>query len=469
LNRYYIQIIRPFVNNSRQHVSGAIYFSRIPGNLTIINSLEGIGLATGNTAVQKTANNFWVAVTALAGVPLIMVLGNSMLIPVLPDIKGALNLTSLQVSLLITLFSVPAGIIIPLAGFLSDRYGRKVVIIPSLILYGLGGIVAALASFFLKDAAYAGILAGRVLQGIGAAGTAPIAMALCGDLFSGKQRSQSLGTIESSNGMGKVISPVLGSAIGLITWYAAFIFFPIVVIPVVTGIWFLVKEPETNQNKQDLKLYLKKFSNVFNNNKGLLLSSYLAGAIALMVLFGVLFYLSEFLEQQYGLDGIKKGLVLAIPVLFMSVTSFITGFIIKGKDTLMKILVVSGLTIMTAALIFLPFSTNVILYFIAISVVGTGTGLVLPCLNTLITSAATIDERGLVTSLYGSVRFFGVAFGPPLYGFLVNKGTGLMFWTSSGLSLLAAILAFFFIHRQSRKETPVFNFVPAPARKPNKK
>lgn len=448
-------------------MSSYIFFSDI-GQFKMDNCLRGICMAAENNAAEKPINNFWVAVTALAGVPLIMVLGNSMLIPVLPDIKNALNLTSVQVSLLITLFSVPAGIIIPLAGFLSDRYGRKLVIIPSLILYGLGGVVAALASIFLKDAAFSGILAGRVLQGIGAAGTAPIAMALCADLFSGKQRSQSLGTIESSNGLGKVISPILGSAVGLITWYAAFIFFPIIVIPTVIGMWLLVKEPENKRNKQQLKTYLNNFTKVFKKKKGLLLSSYLAGSIALMVLFGVLFYLSEFLEQEYGLDGIKKGLVLAIPVLFMSTTSFITGFIIKGKKSLMKTLVVSGLVIMTAALIFLPLSKNVILYFIAISVVGIGTGMVLPCLNTLITSAASIDERGLVTSLYGSVRFFGVAFGPPLYGLLANKGIALMFWTSSGLTLLGAILSYIFINRQSKKLAATFNFVPAPAKKPKK-
>jgi hypothetical protein len=60
-------------------------------------------------------------------------------------------------------------------------------------------------------------------------------MALCGDLFQGKERSRSLGTIESSNGLGKVISPVLGAAIGLITWYAAFIFFPVIVIPIIVA------------------------------------------------------------------------------------------------------------------------------------------------------------------------------------------------------------------------------------------
>jgi ACDE family multidrug resistance protein len=105
----------------------------------------------------------------------------------------------------------------------------------------------------------------------------------------------------------------------------------------------------------------------------------------------------------------------------------------------------------------------------AISIVGIGTGLVLPCLNTLITSAASIKERGLITSLYGSVRFFGVAFGPPLYGFLMAKGTGMMFWSSAGLTLLGAVLAFIFLKTgQGEQERSMFVFIPSPARKPNK-
>lgn len=434
-----------------------------------------------NSDTQKTTKNFWLVVAALSGVPFIMVLGNSMLIPVLPDIRESLNLTPVRVSLLITLFSLPAGIIIPVAGFLSDRYGRKVVIIPSLIIYGSGGVLAAIASIFLKQHAYPLILAGRVLQGIGAAGTAPIAMALCGDLFQGKERSRSLGSIESSNGLGKVVSPILGSAIGLIAWYAAFVFFPLIVIPIVIGMWLLVKEPKADRVKQKLSEYLKSFAKIFKNKTGLLLSSYLAGAVALMVLFGILFYLSEYLEQQFGLDGVKKGLVLAIPVLFMSVTSFATGFIIKKKKTLMKILIVTGMGIMTAALVFLPLAKGVILYFVAISIVGIATGLVLPCLNTLITGAASIEERGLVTSLYGSVRFLGVAFGPPIYGFLMAKGVGLMFWSSAGLSLLSALLVLFFAKTQKEsaekkkpdiqkenRPAPSFIYTPSPAKKPNK-
>lgn len=62
---------------------------------------------------------------ALASIPLIMTLGNSMLIPVLPQISRELQISSFQVSLLITLYGLMAILMIPVAGYLSDRYGRK--------------------------------------------------------------------------------------------------------------------------------------------------------------------------------------------------------------------------------------------------------------------------------------------------------------------------------------------------------
>ncbi|TGU55161.1 MFS transporter, partial [Mesorhizobium sp. M00.F.Ca.ET.186.01.1.1] len=109
-----------------------------------------------------------------------------------------MQLTSLQTSLLITAFSIAAGIVIPLAGYLSDRFGRKIVILFSLALYGVGGLLAGLAAMWL-DQPYMLIMGGRVLQGIGAAGTAPIAMALVGDLFEGASESKALGLMETSN------------------------------------------------------------------------------------------------------------------------------------------------------------------------------------------------------------------------------------------------------------------------------
>ncbi|MCK9910173.1 MFS transporter, partial [Microbacteriaceae bacterium K1510] len=115
--------------------------------------------------------------------------------------EAKLGLTSLQSSFLITAFSISAGIVIPLAGYLSDRFNRKAVISIALVLYGLGGLLAGLSALWL-DNPYMMIMVGRVLQGIGAAGTSPIAMALVGDLFKGASESRALGLLETSNGLG---------------------------------------------------------------------------------------------------------------------------------------------------------------------------------------------------------------------------------------------------------------------------
>ncbi len=83
-------------------------------------------------------------IIALSSVPLVMTLRNSMLIPVLPMMEKKLSVTSFQVSLIITVYSVVAIICIPIAGYLSDRFGRKNIALPCLLIAGLGGVVSAL-------------------------------------------------------------------------------------------------------------------------------------------------------------------------------------------------------------------------------------------------------------------------------------------------------------------------------------
>lgn len=376
---------------------------------------------------------------SLSAVPFIMVLGNSMLIPVLPQMQKHLGISQFQASLVISLFSIPAGLIIPFAGFLSDRIGRKIVIAPSLLLYGIGGVVAGTASLLLGKSAYWAIIAGRIIQGIGAAGTAPVAMALVGDIFTTKERSKALGYIEASNGMGKVASPILGSLIALVAWYATFFVFPLLTVPIAAAVWFLVKEPSAKKSQQSIKQYLGSIGTIFKNKAAFLISAFLAGALSLMLLFGILFFLSDYLESTLKLFGVKKGLVLAIPVLVMSVTSLTTGTLIKKKVPLMKKLVITGLGIATLTLGILPFFKSPWINVGIMSATGIGVGLILPCLNTLITSSTSNQERGMVTSLYGGIRFFGVAAGPPLFGLLDNFSKYVMFWTGSGAALALGV------------------------------
>ena len=166
------------------------------------------------------------SIFALSSVPLVMTLGNSMLIPVLPMIEKNLNISSFQVSLIITVYSVVAIVCIPIAGYLSDRFGRKKIMLPCLLIAGSGGAVAGFASTFMKDP-YAMILAGRVLQGIGSAGAAPIVMPFIGDLFQNDEEvSAGLGDIETANTAGKVLSPIFGAFLASWFWFVPFWFIP---------------------------------------------------------------------------------------------------------------------------------------------------------------------------------------------------------------------------------------------------
>ena len=92
------------------------------------------------------------AILALASVPLIMTLGNSMLIPILPLLEKKLSISKLQSSYIITVYSIVTIIFIPLSGYLSDRFGRKTVIVPALILTGIGGLISGFAAWKMDNA-----------------------------------------------------------------------------------------------------------------------------------------------------------------------------------------------------------------------------------------------------------------------------------------------------------------------------
>ncbi|MGG1571730.1 MFS transporter [Fictibacillus sp. NRS-1165] len=387
---------------------------------------------------------------AIALIPLVMVLGNSMLVPVLPTMKSKLNLSQFQVSLIITLFSLAAGLIIPLIGYLSDRFGRKWIIVTSLAIYGIGGIVSGLAAWIMEDP-YMVILIGRVIQGIGAAGTSPIAMALIGDLYSGTQESKALGIIESTNGIGKILSPILGSVIALITWFAVFFTFPILCFATAAFIWFGVKEKKKMDGKP-LPEYLGALKQIFKQKGKWMIPAFFVGSVGLFILFGVLFYLSDILEVKYKIDGMIKGCILAVPLIGMVVTAYITGAKIDQNKPLIRKIMIIGLLFLTGSMLTVSFFQQIYLLIGLLTLGSIGTGLLLPCLNTLITGAVEKAERGMITSLYGSVRFLGVAFGPPLFSWLMKISHKTVFFSMAGLSLLTLILAFFFIKPGKNKK-----------------
>lgn len=378
---------------------------------------------------------------ALASIPLIMTLGNSMLIPILPQIAKELGISSFQVSMLITVYAVIAILMIPVAGYLSDKWGRKVILIPSLIIAGVGGAISGSASWFVDGMGiYWIIIAGRLLQGIGAAGAFPIVLPLVGDMFDDdKEVSHSLGIIETSNTFGKVLSPILGALLGAWVWYMPFLAIPVLCLISLLLVIFLVKEPERKKS-EPLRKFIQSVKKVLKEKGRWLYAIFAIGGISMFLLFGVLFYLSEVLEKKHHMDGVIKGLVLAIPLASLCLASYVTGKKIGDNKVLMKWCGVLGLVMSSAALVGIIFLNNIYFVIGCLIVCGAGIGIVLPSSDALITEGIEKHLRGTITSLYSSMRFIGVSLGPPVMSLLMGAGHVTMFICFSIVSIIAVIL-----------------------------
>lgn len=389
-----------------------------------------------------------VTIIILCLVPFIMVLGNSMLIPVLPSIQKELHVDVVKVGLMITVFSFPAGIVIPFAGMLSDRVGRKKIMFPALLIYGAGGLLAGFFAITFKEKAFPWIIGARIIQGIGAGGTYQLSMALAGDLIQSNERSKILGYLEASNGIGKVVSPLAGAALALISWYAPFFVYGILAIPIAFLILFFVKEDVQKLQKsiQPIPQYLTNLKKIFKEKWLPLVIAFSSGLLVLFSLFGMLSFYSDILEKQFKINVFTRGLILAVPVLVMAITAFLLGTVMQKMMTkILKWGAVIGLFLVAAGLIIFCPCKNVLLFTISASILGLGTGAVLPSLNTLITSSAPKTERGIITCLYGTVRFFGVAIGPPLFGFAEKLTKPPIFFSTAGLAVLLGLLFLFFV------------------------
>lgn len=400
-------------------------------------------------AIDKNARQW--AIISLASVPLIMTLGNSMLIPILPLMEDKLDISKLQSSYIITVYSVVAIIFIPLAGYLSDRYGRKMVLIPALILTGIGGFIAGMAAWKMSDP-FSMILVGRVLQGIGASGAMPIVLPLVGDMFQrDEDASATLGVIETSNTIGKVLSPILGAALTAVIWFLPFFSIPVFCLVSLLMVIFLIREQaDTNNEPLNFKKYWQLIKDVFRDHSRWLIAVFIIGAILMFILFGFLFYLSSILEDKFHIDGIKKGLLLAIPLLALSLASYFTGKYIKDNLQVMKWVTFIGIVLAGVSVAIISFMSHFIYLIIIFLVCGTGIGMALPSLDALITKSIDQTIRGAITSIYSSMRFIGVAAGPPVIALLMKQN---IFWIVALLTVFA-LLAGFLAFRNIDPEQP---------------
>jgi MFS transporter, ACDE family, multidrug resistance protein len=376
-----------------------------------------------------------------------MTLGNSMLIPVLPIFEKEVGITSFQTSMIITSYSIASIFLIPVAGYLSDRFGRKVVILPSLLIALIGGLVAGYASWKMEDP-FTWIIIGRVLQGIGAAGAAPIILPLVGDLYKDddEKTSTCLGLIETSNTFGKVLSPILGALFAAYLWYLPFFSISVFSLISIVLVLFFIKVPKKKEDPVALSEFIKSTKKIFKQEGKWIFTVFLVGIYIMLVLFAVLFFLSDSLEKTHGLYGVKKGFVLAIPLLALCIASFITGRKIKGELKVMKAIMTVSLILMSISVSLIGFvDQRLVLLLTVTSFLGLSIGALLPTMDALITENIEKEERGTISSFYSSSRFIGVAAGPPLMAVVMKSLLNASLIGAGIIGILMFLLVLFFI------------------------
>jgi MFS family permease len=173
-----------------------------------------------------------------------VLLGTTLLSPVLDSLIGPLGATPATVGLLISAFTAPAIAIIPLAGALADRVGRKPILVVSILLFGCAGSAIALTSDF-RVALFL-----RFLQGVSFAGASPIIITSIRDIYDGSAEATGQGLRVMVSGLSQTVFSLLAGLLVVVAWQAPFVMYTMAIpVALVVYIWF--EEPVSPERLAD--------------------------------------------------------------------------------------------------------------------------------------------------------------------------------------------------------------------------
>jgi ACDE family multidrug resistance protein len=360
----------------------------------------------------------------VCGASLMGMMMAAVITPAFPTIVEALGISEQSIGLLISVFTLPNFLLIPVTGMMADRFGRKRLMVPSLFLFGIFGGACALAPDFKT------LLILRGLQGIGAAPLLPICNAILGDLFPGQKRAEAMGLNTTVMYAGYVIYPLLGGALAGLAWNYAFLPF-LTAIPV--GIIALVSlhSPEPN-SRENLKDYLRTALRYLKGLKVLWL--FCATVITYILLFGAYqTYFSIFLEDRFGASPFTIGLFISIIGLVTAGVSSQLGRFSKRFSVVS--LIIGAFVLYAVALAIIPVAPNLWFCVVPTIVFSIAHGLNLPSLNVIAAGIAPFEHRAAFMAMQNTMIPLGMTIGPLIMG-LALSFTGL-----NGTFLIAAPIA----------------------------
>jgi MFS transporter, DHA1 family, tetracycline resistance protein len=344
-------------------------------------------------------------------------------IPILPYYSKTFGATAFTLGWLMASYSIAQFIFAPIWGSLSDRFGRR----PILLFTILGSALAMVATGFAQELWI--LFAARIVAGMFAANIST-ATAYITDITPPDQRAKGMGIVGAGYGLGFIFGPALGGILSVhgyalpILVAAGLGFFNLVFA------FFFLDEP-LKKNQFEKKFQLLGISSALAQSStaipiGLFFLSTLAFT-QLEVVFG-LFVLEKFHFGPRDAGWLLAGMGI--------VSAFLQGGMIGrlAKKYGEKNLLIAGFFFFSISLIASSISSTVGYFTVCLLGIAIGSGLVNPSLSSLASKAAPESQRGLIMGMYQSAGSFARIVGPPVAGYIFDH------WNPSSPLLISGIL-----------------------------
>lgn len=346
--------------------------------------------------------------------------------------------------LAITSLSAMAAVIFffaaPFWGRLSDRLGRKPVILMGLLGYAVGSTVFNLASYvglsgLLGGAAlYFLLVVSRAFHALVMSGTHPGASAYMADTTSPSERTKGMGRLQAANQLGVMIGPVLA-------WFVHFSFLAPLFVQAILAlcaavlVWrFLPALPPPPQETGERRRRMSYFDPRY---RLFILIGFTVFSLVAMVQQTLGFYFQDTL----GVDSVRAAQLFSVAMVVSSATMLMTQFLLVQRVRAKPItLLVSGMPFSFLAYLMLANATQLSHLMLAMSMIGLGMGLTGPAFTASASLVVEPREQGELAGMLGSIIGLGFVFGPLLGGALYSVSSHYPYWAAALVMLVMSLL-----------------------------
>ncbi len=377
----------------------------------------------------------------------IIMVGFGIIMPILPYYAEKLGASATELGLLSALYAALQFLFAPFWGKLSDRVGRKPV-----LLLGLFGFTFTFIGFGLSTELWM-LFVTRGLSGLISSATLPTVMAYIADTTDSKARSKGMSLVGASMGLGMIFGPAIGGFLGEFNASAPFFFSAFLALAIAVFALFFLPESLSAENKLAAQNTTKKGGGVFD------IFRMLRGPLAFLLLLALLtsFGMAQlestsalFYERRFHAGEADMGLIYMV----MGVVSFFTQMFLVDKviNRLGEQRAIQfGLLGSFISFLLFPWVQN-LTGAIAVNVLmGFTTSFLRPALNTLISNRTPANEQGVTLGVTNSYYSLGRMFGP-ITGGLIFDHLGLTgpFYFAAVINSLAFGSTFILFARKSR-------------------